>query len=286
MQMLKQTVYGESLLKVPVQEKQKNLLVLGFKANVLMDLFDVHPLIESLNQEHGTNLKVISHRVADIALNFGKSYKCLPAFAVDASIAYEKPGKKLGKEIVFFASDGSKVVLATGKYKGERDVALVALGVTSADFKRGGNSLVLDIPDSRLIVVPNFPGSDGWYMPHLETGIPYGENVHISSKARYLWRLNDSSYVGLSVRGYYDSYIPTNKHGVLLRCNMPSVRLGVVAEVPDADFAKIQSLISASAQTAAKTVVELPVSANELERLLIKFRSDLEILRLSPRGVA
>jgi hypothetical protein len=295
-------VHGKELLKVQVQGQPKNLVIL--RDNGSTKLFDAHPLVEGFNAEHGTNLTVVSHKVADVALTVGGTWRRMPVFAVDASIAYEKSGTKLGKEIVFSAQGEPKIALATGKFKGEKDVALVALGVTSADFKKDGNSFVLDVPENRLISVPNFPGSDGWYMPHAETGVPQGRQVGQSSDARYLYRLDDSSYVGLLVRNgiYYDYHY--NRQGVYAN-RRASYRLGVVAEVPDADIAKIEAilrplskgqsggdaakikaLLSAPvpAQTAAKTVVELPgVSAEELRGLLGRFREDLEILGSSAK---
>lgn len=191
-------IYGKELLKVQIDGQLKNLLVLRREGST--NLFDAHPLVEAFNIEHRTDLKIISHEVSDVALNVGNPWSLPNTLVVDASIAYEKPGKRLGEEIVFAAQDEPKVVLATGKYQGEKDVALVALGITSADFKKDVDSITLDISDNRLITVPNFPGPDGWYMPHKQTGVPHGEQVASSPDARYLWRFNDSSYVGLLVR--------------------------------------------------------------------------------------
>jgi hypothetical protein len=129
-----------------------------------------------------------------------------------------------------------------------------------------------------LVVVPNFPGPDGWYLPHAETGVPRGREVEESSDARYLYRLNGSSYVGLLVRGdgfggFDRQYVGAN-YGA-------SSRFGVVAEVPEGDAAKIQALIDApaSVQSVAKTVVELSgVSPDELRGLLGQFKQNLETL--------
>jgi hypothetical protein len=233
-------IHGKELLRVRVRGQPKNLVVL--KDNGSTRLFDAHPLVEGFNSEHGTKLTVVSHNVADAA-HVGDTWRSLPVFAVDASIAYEKPGIKLGKEVIFATQREPRVVLATGNLKDEKGVALVALGVTSADFKKDGSSIILDIPESRLIVVPNFPGSDGWYMPHVETGVPHGEKANKSKDARYLYRLNDSSYVGLLVcMGHYGNYGSRRGVGANFRA---SNRFGVVAEVPEKDVPKIEALISA-----------------------------------------
>lgn len=268
-------VQGKRLLKVPFQGGTRNLLVL--RGNGSTRLFDAHPLVEGFNAEHGTDLTVVSHKVADVAQTVGDTWRSLPDYVVDASIAYETPGTRLGTEIVFAAENEPRVVLATGKFKGEKDVALVALDVTSADFKKDGNSIMLDIPESRLVVVPKFPGPDGWYMPHAETGVPHGRKVDQSTDARYLYRLNDSSYVGLLVRGG-DVYCDGQCVGAL--CGA-SDGLGVVVEVPEGDVAKIETLISpvAAPQANKKTVIEVTgVSVDELRDLLGRFKQNLETL--------
>ena len=233
-------IHGKEMLRVHVAGQIKNLVVL--RGNGSTSLFDAHPLVEGFNREHGTNLTVISYKVADVVQTVGETRKSLPTYAVDASIAYEEPYTKLGKEIVFAAEGEPRIVLATGRYNGGKDIALVALGVTSVDFKRDGNSLTLDIPESRLIAVPNFPYSEDWYRPHTKTGVPHGINTEQSSGARYLSRLNDSSYVGLLVRGgvNWEQFVDASCHA--------SGRFGVVAEVPEWDVAKITSLLEIQAQ--------------------------------------
>ncbi len=248
---VRREISGKELLRVNVAGQEKNIVVLRDIGST--SLFDAHPLVEGFNREHGTNLTVISHKVADVAQTVGETWRSLPnPYAVDASIAYEKPGTKLGKEIVFAAEEEPgaerepRVVLATGKFQGEKDIALVVQGLSSADFKKDGNSITLDIPENRLIVVPNFPGPDGWYMPH-ETGVPTGEKVFRGlgnryDLVRYLYRLNDSSYVGLPVR--FMDYVDFGQYiGTTCRS---SFCLGVVAEVPVLDIPKIEALLKTS----------------------------------------
>ena len=244
-------IHGKELLRVNVRGQPKNLVVL--RGNGSTKPFGAHLLVEEFNAEHGTNLTVVSHKVADVAQTVGETWTSLPAYPVDASIAYENPGTALGKEIVFSASGEPRVVLATGKYEGEKDVALVALGVTSADFQKDENSIVLAIPEDRLVVVPDFPGSDGWRIPHSETGVPTGRKVDQSPEARYLYRLNDS-YVGPLVRAGGGG-----RQSVDASCKA-SGRLGVVAEVSEGDVAKIEALLKPveAPKTDEKTVIEVP----------------------------
>jgi hypothetical protein len=246
-------IHGKKLLRISVLGQQKNLIVL--RECERRGLFEAHPLVEDFNRQHGTNLTVVSHKVADAALTVAKEgirsffgYFFLPTtFPVGASIAYEKPGTKLGKEIVLSVGDEPRVVLATGKYKGEKDIALVALDLALEDFKRErGKGIVLDIPESRLVVVPNFPSRDGWYMPHAVTGVPQGRKKYDSDTRylyRYLYRLEDSSYVGLPVRG--SGILDMQTVFANLRASS-SFMLGVVAEVPEADVTKIEALLSSA----------------------------------------
>ncbi|MGV8176930.1 MAG: hypothetical protein ACP5NX_03960 [Candidatus Bilamarchaeaceae archaeon] len=197
-------IHGKGLLTVEVAGQPKNVVVL--RSGNSTRLFDVHPLVEAFNKEHGTKLTVVSPKVADVVrrVDIDHLMASRPAllpwiFPADASTAYEKPGTELGNEIVFAADVGPRVVTETGKFKGEKDVALVALGLTSADFaytisgkqrsvreilQSGGMDelYAIDIAQvteirllvtDRLICVRDFP-SDlfSLYLPDAETSVP------------------------------------------------------------------------------------------------------------------
>lgn len=307
-------IHGTGLLNVVAQGKPKNLLVL--KMDRTTALFHAHPLVEDFNSRNGTHLKVISVPVADAALDPGPSRLNLPRFAVDAAIAYENPGTKVGKHIVFYVEGLPKVVMQTGIARGEKGVALVAMGLTSADIaytyrnmtrtlrdildSQGITSLLavdfksiteiqLRIPDDRLVIVPDFPARDGYYMPHGAFMVPQGVAVRDIPLARKLNRLSMHSYVGLMTR-------PGGR--AIGACFWPSEQLGVVAEVPDSEVAKIKELISvpelATGRTvlaqdptpvaSPKTILELPVAANGLRGLLDKFGQDLKALETIAPG--
>lgn len=219
-------------LRVEVNGQVKTLLVLRKEGTT--NIFEAHSIVDKFNSEYGTNLNIISNKIADIALS--GLWRTLPGFPVDTAIAYEKPGTRFGKEVVFSTKNQSKVVMATGKYEGEKDIALVALGLNSAYFKKKRNSILLEIPETQIIPVSNFPAANGWYCFHPETGVPCGQKAE-ARDIRYLWRENNS-YVGLIARGinYYDwcDIVWTN-------C-LPSTKLGVVAEVPESEISTIKSL--------------------------------------------
>jgi len=262
---------GKSLFRTNVGGQQKNVVV--FRADDSVRLFEAHPLVESFNRENGTKLSVASHDTAHAvvtceAFRGGGIFRSLSLFAADASIAYDMPGKALDKNIVFSRDGAPDVVLPTGRFKGEKDVALVALRLTCADIAYtlegrtrtlgelldsiGIESLLaikleavseiqLLLPDNRLISVPHFPDNGCYYLPHAETGVPHGQEVRWDQDgARELGRAYPS-YAGLIVRGHYPDYCGRNE--VLAFCGAQMV-LGVLVEVPDADVGKVRELLN------------------------------------------
>ncbi len=166
---------------------------------------------------------------------------------MDASIAYENPGTRMGAEIVHPAPGEPKVTMATGKYEGEKDIALVALGLNSKDIKKEGNSIFLDITDDRLIPVPDFPAKSGWFIPHKPTGVPHGVDVGEKPDSRYL-NLWGNSYVGL-IKRRVDADGCELRQYVDVNCKA-SWKQAVVAEVPEKEVEKIKEFIdSASKKT-------------------------------------
>lgn len=270
-------IAGKKLLRVHHQGQTKNIVVL--RENGSTELFRAHLLVEKINAELGTNLTVISPIVADVALSTENVARELPCFPVDALIAYEKPDKSLGSEIVFQGKGEPRIVLATGKYKGEKNIALVALGLTSEDFKRDDNFIFLDIPDSRLIDVREFPIRDGWYMLHHQTCVPHGNEVGMKGDtshedARYLDRVEDSSFIGLMVRNGGGWQSVDADYGA-------TGEFGVVAEVHIKDIERIQALLPkvGDDQTEKRVIIDIRgISTDELRGLLERFGEDLKTL--------
>jgi hypothetical protein len=246
-----------------VQKRPRNLVVLRDKGEA--KLFGVHPLVDRFNGKHGINLKVVSYNVADAAHNGSEIWGRLPICAVDASIAYEGPGKRLGREIVFAAENEPRVVLETGRYQGASDIALIAFGLTSDDFKKDGTAVQLDISDDRLIAVPDFPAASGWYKPHGKTGIPCGNEVGAGPEARWLDRM-DTSYVGIVVRT--DLFT----HNVNATVKPSEKKLGVVAEVPENEAWRIEELIEGkeSPEPPNQVTIRVPDISRARLRMLLQ----------------
>ncbi len=207
------------------------------KFNDRIPLLETPGAVKATNAEYGTNFRLISHRALNHLLTKTSNWKevreVFPCVAGEG-LAYEKSGTKLGNQIVFAEEGEPRVIISTGKYKGEKGIALVVPELTADDIQRDGKDIVIAVPEARLVVVPDFPSEDGWHMPHAETGIPNGKEVGHSDEARYLWR-RDSSYVGLPVRNgnYGDRQYVVAGYG-------PSNGLGVAVEVPEGDAAKIE----------------------------------------------
>ncbi len=173
--------------------------------------------------------------MADVAYTIEEIWRRLPCFPIDVAIAYEKLGVQLGNEIVFSAEGEPRVVLATGRYKGERGISLVALGIHSADFKKDGDAITLDISEDRLVPVPISQDPDNINRPQTHDPRGRAEEAEI---IRFLHRMNSSAYVGLPVRINNNAFRLNVVAGIRASC-----LLGVVAEVPDGDVTKIQDVI-------------------------------------------
>lgn len=232
---------GERLFRVRMQGKTHKLLVL--RKALTTKLFEVHPLVDRFNEEHGTAVKVISPRVADHALTTERRtwMRLLSGspFLVDASIAYGRAGVKLGTEIVFAAMDQPRVVMPTGRYHGEKNIALACLGLSGNDFVIDGRTIILHVSDDRLIPVANFPRKRGWYPVADSTFVPSGVEVQYNPSARFTMVLTDSSYVGLMGR---DMAVDRKFRGIIAG-SVATNKFGIVVDVPVADLEKVRRLI-------------------------------------------
>lgn len=218
----------------------------GFKEG--LPFAGILPAIDRLNNEHRTNVRLVSAVVADHALNDGtETWKALrhsSPFLVDAAIGYERPGAGFGTEIVFHTEGKPRVLLATGRYMGEKNAALAVLGLSASDWKQDGEDIRLDVPENRLVLVENFPPESGWYKPKGETTVPQGDRAKCSSDTRYLRRIN-APYVGFLGRDIYvvtsgrlwDGASAVGRGQVRADLQMSS-RLGLAVEIPEADVAK------------------------------------------------
>lgn len=233
-----------------------------------------YPAVDELNQRHGTNVKIIGPHLAEHAVCEGGEVRRTLDFGyyflVDEALFTGRLEKPLGKSIVaeFKDKKGNKyrsTLISTGKYEGETGIALVVIGLSTADFsvdipEIGSGKLVellqkvsldeivgklrrireiaIDVPDSRLIKVPNFKfwGSN-WERLHPETMIPYvGEG---KGPQRRLCSSKGRPVAGPVVRGV-GSFGYGAREDMINAQNGISVLYGVVLEIPEADIEKFK----------------------------------------------
>jgi hypothetical protein len=130
-------------------------------------------------------------------------------------VAYERPGKKLGKTISYYdpAVNITYIFEVPRKAVGAKDIALAvnhsfdAWGNPLIAFEYGkGWSLIAKVKDkSRIGIIEDFPQFDAWYKMDEIFGVPSGKRVsRFSPQARFLVRTAEP-FVGFAVRGF-DSF--------------------------------------------------------------------------------
>ncbi|MBU0532746.1 hypothetical protein KKB44_04595 [Candidatus Micrarchaeota archaeon] len=232
-------------------------------------LLETPLLLKRFNEEHGTNLTLLDPHIADFLINRTLKWvdvrEAFPS-PIGMAIGYEKPGKKLGAEIVHTSEEMPRAILPTGRYKCEKGIALVVTNLTADDIKKDGKDVRIDVPDDRLIVVPSFPSVSGYYVPHHVTTIPHAEKAESICGGRYLGRLN-SSYVGMPV---YDYYL---LNGGAVKCLSavypPFNSTGLLVQIQETDIHHFCASESPYRKTPDSVVVEmLGISKDQLSELL------------------
>lgn len=239
-------------------DERINLAVLSrFDASMAdaeLPLSQIHSRIRDFNAEHGSGVRLIRPLVADFLFARLES-TALPIefrFPTDAAIAYEAPGTALGKKIAYTTgsvkyesvlvdgqyrivdrrTEGPRIILPTGKYEGEKGIALVAPGLSSDDFKTMENDIVIDVPDSRLIAVPAFPEKNACYRPHSGTSVPSGAETNCGAGTLFLFRKKGACVCPIARDGLaeMEDYLRHN-----LYADSGPVD-GIVVEVPEKDL--------------------------------------------------
>ena len=252
--------------KVDVEEKPVIVGILRKYGSTKM--MEAPSVVKSFNEENGTNVRLIRPTTADCLLVKTDRWKDVSdAFplTVDLAIAYEKLEQEIGDTVVWAEEGKPRVILATtGNAKGERDVAILVPDITAEDVKREGNGYVIDVPQDRLVIVPDFPHFDDWYDTYENTTVPCVDTVYCEHEARYLNRTKseerDKPYVGLLVRDKnYDDY---DRRCVSAEY-WPSDKFGVAVEIPEEDAEKF-----------CGNIQNLPIK--ELNSLIINAQASVE----------
>lgn len=238
-------------------------------------------LVDQLNRDHNTSVRLIRPEVADDILTKGEYLRLLEEyspFAVGAIVAHEERAvgsyrsRPFTDEVRYHApyevSTSTSVIMKTGRFKDETDVALIITNPTLDDltievddkmYKRcpQGYCIVkkvtIKVPDERIDQVEHFPSKCGWYVSN-RLAIPTGSEVKQSTDARYLARFQkpvhhsgslawdpvipySGTYVGLVFRSALpeESFYPAGKGIVMAPVDVK----GIVVEIPDQDLEKL-----------------------------------------------
>ena len=199
----------------------------------------IHPEIQRLNEEHGTGLKLIDAVFAHKMLKtkWPQMIRAFP-FATDAVMAHEAPGTSFGSEITFAHHGNTTYVFPTGQYKGEKDLALVVLGLSSSDMKRDNGNVIFDVDKNRVIPVPDFPSASGYYKRHDKTTLPHGEIMETPHREYARLYRTTGSYVGSIVRDadawtLKTSFGPWDEFAMVVTGSKEDFRKLGVTEEPD-----------------------------------------------------
>lgn len=206
---------------------------------------DALKLVQELNIKHKTNFRLVRPEVADYLLIETRDWHRIKSVwyaPVGAAIAYEEPGKPLDTQIIYAHEDEPRIILQTGSYQGQRDIALFVPNVTALDIQMDGKDIVLDIPVTRLIKIPDFPTGCGNHLPYRKTTIPHGQLLSTEDGSRYLWR-KDPSYVGPIIRDFNVG----NARARVISAHFPSsMKLGLLIEIPHKEMQTFEQIILSS----------------------------------------
>jgi len=199
--------------------------------------------LKTANQVHKTNLKLVRNLVMEHIFSEYELWKqvsrgfCCP---VRELAAYARPGGKLESHIIFWdVLDKGRLIVPTGEFQSESDIALVLLEIPGEKLQKDGRDFGLDFADANWIDVPDFPAETGWYLLHGKSGIPHGEQKPDEFEgARALWR-REHAYEGPIVRGGY-AY-GSFAHAININADTGRVGGGILVEIPEADLAKIEA---------------------------------------------
>jgi hypothetical protein len=187
--------------------------------------------IASINEKNGTDFRlpsaeIAAHLVRNLRQNFTPNGDFrLAAFgtkgrigiefaeqllegvghiASSSIIAYDKPGKPLGKEIVLCREAGFnvwlKIRMPTYSFQGRSGIALIANDVALDDFRQGKDmwEYCLQVPESRIATVDEFPQGQGSYLPRMGCPVPSGKKPSDKKNAQFFRRngLEAGAHIG------------------------------------------------------------------------------------------
>lgn len=142
---------------------------------------------QAIETANSMKIVIASHKTIHEIYNNPRTGKAMVSALRDAwpywtgtMVAYESKGVKLGSTIEFM-EHGSQIryIFPTGDYKGEKNVVL-AVNHPNFHIEKDGNNRIIHARN--IGIVRNFPHVSGWYLLDDEFGLPYGKELHETSK--------------------------------------------------------------------------------------------------------
>lgn len=202
-----------------------------------LPLLEAHLLVDRLNSEHNSRLRLIRPQMADVLLadtrtcwEFFAKLDCI-IFPTSLMVAYNQPRKPLGDKIRF-SSCPFNITFHTGGHGWQSGTAISA-EVTAKNFTVNGNSIAITVEPEHLQTAP-LPDRSDCYSLHPGSMFPSGSNAHPnSSDARHLRRSSEAMVTALYRDTGHDG--GATKHILLDRD--PFARSGVAVEIAPGDLA-------------------------------------------------
>ena len=242
-----------------------------------------HEMVDVINKNHQTSIKVIDPLLAERLLNrttawklFAQEYNCSSppssffTFPTDSILGYPREGKFVRKYLEF-EQGGQLVVLPTYGRTG-RNIAVGVRNVTFNDLQFRDGEIQINLPpneiEERVFVVKDFPRAHltlaqrfaraafganypKGYLPDAVTGIPHGERMSLScAKGEPLARDFDrieGPFVGPYARTICTSCQEDGRIGTF-SSHGPNFEFDSILVISDSDLPKLVNHASAEAK--------------------------------------
>ncbi|MFA6214759.1 MAG: hypothetical protein WC717_05790 [Candidatus Micrarchaeia archaeon] len=194
--------------------------------------------LKSIKPEDSLTGRLLSSMEIDVRSHFWGAEPGVYAVQTGTYVAFKGGGQRLGSEIVFrdSATKEAYVFEVPSEYRNVQNAILamqhdfLPTGMPTFTFSKIREGYFVDVADKeKIVLLPNFPTEDGWYVQDPFFGMPLGRKVGSDEPgARYLHlRRKDGDYSGFIVRllpnclSNYTSDIlagspPFAYHGVLI----------------------------------------------------------------------
>lgn len=236
---------------------------------------------EAIKLAKAKEIELLSNQEVDAILQddaeYNKYETVFPCW-VGTLLIYEKPNTPFGKYVSFC----DWKIQIPRKYQGKMNCALK---IEHSDYSFEGDVFKIK-PKAKITLIEDFAKNDGWYFT--TGGIPCGDKTESDNKkARYLWRQDNSAWVGPLARRVFGLWVVDGGWRDVGAFGWPDVALGVVGkaksskkivEATNIEQTKCQMcdyLVSQTAQ-ALQNSLKRVLSETELDPTTVAYRLELK----------